>query len=97
MIISGGEKIWPTAVESVLASHPHIRECAVRGVEDAHWGQRVVAWIVVGEASPTLEEIRTWVKESLPPYCAPREVRLVDALPRTALGKIDGVALRALN
>jgi O-succinylbenzoic acid--CoA ligase len=97
LIISGGEKIWPTAVESVLASHPHVRECAVRGVEDAHWGQRVVAWIVVGEASPTLEEIRAWVKESLPPYCAPREVRIVEALPRTALGKIDGVALRALN
>ena len=97
LIISGGEKIWPTAVESALTGHPHVRECAVRGVEDAQWGQRVVAWIVADDAPPTLEDIRSWVKDTLPPYCAPREIRLVDALPRTALGKIDGVALRALR
>lgn len=97
MIISGGEKIWPHTVETVLAQHPLVRECAVRGVDDARWGQRVVAWIVPNEAPPTLDDIRTWTKTTLPPYCAPREIRLVESLPRTALGKIDGVALRALG
>ena len=97
MIVSGGEKIWPHDVETVLAQHPHVHECAVRGVPDAQWGQRVVAWIVPRETPPTLDDLRAWTKASLPPFCAPREVRIVEALPRTALGKIDGVALRALT
>jgi len=97
LIISGAEKIWPAQVEAVLATHPNIRECAVRGVNDSEWGQRVVAWIVTESNTPTLEELRALVKESLPPYCAPREIRIAKAIPRTALGKVDTPALHALT
>jgi O-succinylbenzoic acid--CoA ligase len=93
LIITGAEKVWPATVERVLEAHPAVRECVVRGVDDPEWGQRVVAWIApVGEA-PSLETLRGYVKESLPAYCAPRELRIVDALPRTSLGKIDVAAL----
>lgn len=89
LIVSGGEKIWPDAVEQVLATHPRVRECAVAGVVDAEWGQRVVAWIVASDATaPSLAEIRDHVATELPRYCAPREVVVVKELPRTSLGKV---------
>lgn len=93
LIITGAEKVWPLTVERVLETHPAVRECAVRGIDDPEWGQRVVAWIAPTGDTPTLETIRAHVKESLPAYCAPRELRIVDALPRTPLGKVDVVAL----
>lgn len=89
MIITGGENVWPDAVERVLAQHPLVAECAVAGVDDNEWGQRVVAWIVTkGESDPVLEAIREFVAASLPRFCAPRQLVFLDALPRTALGKV---------
>lgn len=89
MIITGGENVWPDAVERVLAQHPLVAECAIAGVVDDEWGQRVVAWIVTnGETVPVLEEIRDFVAESMPRFCAPRELVIMEELPRTALGKV---------
>jgi O-succinylbenzoic acid--CoA ligase len=89
MIITGGENVWPDAVERVLARHPLVAECAIAGVVDDEWGQRVVAWIVTnGETVPALENIRDFVAESMPRFCAPRELVIMEALPRTALGKV---------
>jgi O-succinylbenzoic acid--CoA ligase len=93
LIITGAEKVWPAAVESVLLTHPHVRDCVIRGIDDAEWGQRVVAFVVPAEATPSLDDIRSFVKRSLPPYCAPRELRIMQEIPRTALGKIDLGAL----
>jgi O-succinylbenzoic acid--CoA ligase len=89
MIITGGENVWPDAVERVLAAHPFIVECAVAGVVDAEWGERVVAWIVpsYGEAL-SLESIRDFVAQTLPRHCAPRQLIMVESLPRTSLGKV---------
>lgn len=95
LIITGGENVWPVSVERVLESHPSVRECVVRGVEDPEWGQRIVAWIAAEGDAPTLDELRNYVKESLPAFCAPRELRIVGSLPRTALGKVDVAALTA--
>lgn len=89
MINTGGEKVWPDAVEQALASHPGISEVAVVGLEDPEWGQRVVAVVVPASGSlPTLDAIRATVKATLPAYCAPRQVVLAESIPRTALGKI---------
>ncbi|NBN90000.1 MAG: hypothetical protein EBV24_06790 [Actinobacteria bacterium] len=89
MIITGGENVWPDAVERVLVQHPLVAECAVAGVEDDEWGQRVVAWIVTNaNDAPSLETIREFVAQSLPRFCAPRQIIIVDTLPRTALGKV---------
>lgn len=91
MIVTGGEKVWPEAVEAVLATHPSVQEVAVAGAPDPQWGQRVVAWVVPNPFAPPPElgELKAHVVEQLAPYCAPKELRLVDHLPRTALGKIQ--------
>jgi O-succinylbenzoic acid--CoA ligase len=90
MVITGGENVWPDAVERILVTLPSVQEVAVVGRDDDEWGQRVVAMIVPVDPArpPTLDELREEVKERLGPWAAPREVVLVDALPRTALGKI---------
>ena len=89
MIVTGGENVWPDAVEAALALHPAIAECAAAGVDDTEWGQRVVAWIVVRDVDvPSLENLRDFVSESLPRFCAPKQIVVVDELPRTSLGKV---------
>lgn len=89
MIITGGENVWPDSVERVLSRHPLVAECAVAGVDDNEWGQRVVAWIVTKDkVAPALEDLRDFVAESLPRFCAPRQLVVVDSLPRTSLGKV---------
>ena len=91
LIITGGENVWPDTVEAVLSTHPSVSEVAVAGVPDPEWGQRVVAWVVpaVDGDAPTLAYLRGHVGESLPMFCAPKELRLVESLPRTALGKVQ--------
>ncbi|MDO8361437.1 MAG: AMP-binding protein [Actinomycetota bacterium] len=88
LIITGGENVWPEPVEAVLRSHPSVADVGVAGVADADWGQRVVAWVVPAGTAPTLAELRAHVAETMPAFCAPRELRVVAALPRTALGKL---------
>ena len=90
MIVTGGEKVWPTPVEHVLLQHPEVADVAVAGRTDADWGQRVVAYVVPRDRAepPSLEALRAAVKEQLPAYMAPREVVAVDVLPKTPLGKV---------
>jgi O-succinylbenzoic acid--CoA ligase len=91
MIVTGGEKVWPTPVEQALLRHAAVADVAVAGRPDAEWGQRVVAYVVPCDraAPPSLESLRATVKEQLPAYMAPREVVAVDSLPRTPLGKVQ--------
>ncbi|HZQ26325.1 MAG TPA: AMP-binding protein [Acidimicrobiales bacterium] len=96
VIVTGGEKVWPAAVEAVLRDHPGVADVAVAGRPDDEWGQRVVAWVVpagAGAAPPSLEQLRAHAKERLPAYAAPKELVLIDDLPRTALGKVRRTAL----
>ncbi len=90
MIVTGGENVWPSPVEDALRTHPGVAEVAVAGRPDREWGQRVVAWVVPTREStpPTLDELRGHAREELPAWAMPREVRLVEALPRTAIGKV---------
>jgi O-succinylbenzoic acid--CoA ligase len=91
MIVTGGENVWPEAVEGVLATHPGVAEVAVAGVPDPEWGAVVTAWVVAADTThpPSLDELRDHVRATLPAFCAPRRLEVVDALPRTALGKIQ--------
>jgi O-succinylbenzoic acid--CoA ligase len=95
MIISGGENVWPGPVESALLTHPSVAEVAVGGTPDPEWGQRVVAWIVPADRAeqPALEELRRLVAESVAPYAAPRQLVLVDRLPRSSIGKVQRALL----
>jgi O-succinylbenzoic acid--CoA ligase len=94
-ISTGGLTVLPQPVEAALCSHPAVSDCAVFGVTDDRLGQRVVAAIVVrdGSAAPTLDALRAQVTRTLDATAAPRELHVVDALPRRGLGKIDRTAL----
>jgi O-succinylbenzoic acid--CoA ligase len=97
MIITGGENVWPTEVEKAVATFPGVERVAVVGVDDVQWGQRVVAWIVSSSAvAPSLDEVRQHVKQHLPSFCAPSELRVVQEIPTTSLGKVDFQALKKL-
>jgi len=90
LIITGGENVWPEAVEAVLAGAPGVGDVAVIGRDDDEWGQRVVAVVVPASSSdpPSLDALRGTVRAQLPAFCAPRQLLLVDTIERTALGKI---------
>ncbi len=90
LIITGGENVWPETVEAVLREAAGVADAAVAGVPDPEWGQRVVAWIVPADAAdpPSLTRLRAAVAERLPTFMAPKELVLIDVVPRTALGKI---------
>lgn len=90
LIITGGENVWPTAVERALSTHPSVAEVAVVGRPDAAWGQRVVAVVVPADAArpPSLDELRDWAKQVLPSYAAPTVLELAVNLPRTESGKV---------
>ena len=89
IIKTGGYKISALEIEEVLRTHPAVAECAVVGVEDAEWGERVCAALELAPACDlTLSELQGWVKERLAPYKVPRALSVVRALPRNALGKV---------
>lgn len=95
LIISGGEKIWPAPVEESISALPSVNEVAIVGRPDNEWGAIVTAVVVAADSSapPTLEELRDHVKQTLPAYCAPRRIEILDALPRTSLGKVERKSL----
>ena len=89
IIKTGGFKVSALEIEEVLRQHPAITECAVVGLADPEWGERVaVAVELDGEATLSLAELRPWAKEHLAPYKVPRALYVVDALPRNAMGKV---------
>ena len=105
LVVTGGLKVAPAVVEDALAGQPGIGEVVVVGVEDARWGQRVVAAVVPtsapgsaagGAAAPTLEEVRRRVAAVVAPHAAPRQLLLLDALPLRGPGKPDRARLREL-
>ncbi|MGH9047213.1 MAG: AMP-binding enzyme [Acidimicrobiales bacterium] len=95
VVVTGAEKVWPNAVEAVLLAHPKVAEIAVWKRPDPEWGERVVAWVVPADRSdpPTLGELAGLAGESLARWSAPKELVLVDVLPRTASGKVRRTAL----
>ena len=89
MIITGGENVYSTEVENALATHPAVAACAVFGVPDVDWGERVHAVVVLADgASTSPEELRAHVKTLIAPYKAPRTIEFADSLPLSGAGKI---------
>ncbi|MDB4997252.1 MAG: AMP-dependent synthetase and ligase [Myxococcaceae bacterium] len=95
LIISGGENVYPAEVEGILAQHPDVAEATLVGVPDPKWGE-VGRAIVVARAGSNLDAdtLLAFARERLARYKVPKDVRFVDALPRTAAGKIDKPLLR---
>lgn len=89
MVISGGENVYPAEVEQALFRHPAIADVAVVGVPDPQWGETVAAVAVLKpEADLSAQELIDWARERLAHFKCPRRVDFVDALPRTATGKV---------
>jgi o-succinylbenzoate---CoA ligase len=88
VITTGAEKVWPDLVERTLMAHPGVAEVAVWKRSDPEWGERVVAWVVPTDDAPSLDELRQIVADGIAPWAAPKELVLVDDLPRTAAGKV---------
>ena len=89
IIKTGGFKVSALEVEDVLREHPAISDCAVVGMEDLEWGERVCAALVLAkDGFLTLEELRDWSRERLAPYKMPSRMIPVDELPRNAMGKV---------
>jgi len=88
VITTGAEKVWPDLVERVLIAHPGVAEVAVWKRSDPEWGERVVAWVVPSDDAPSLEDLRQIVADTIAPWAAPKELVIVDDLPRTAAGKV---------
>jgi acyl-CoA synthetase (AMP-forming)/AMP-acid ligase II len=89
MIVSGGENVFPREVEDLLADHEAVEEVAVIGVEDAEFGQRLKAFVVLrSDAEVSSQDLTAHVKAHLASFKAPREVEFLDELPRNATGKV---------
>lgn len=97
MIITGGENVYPIEVEQVMYRHPAVNEVAVIGVPDTAWGESIVAVVaLVPEGRVTDAELLTWTRERVAHFKSPKRVEFVDALPRTATGKVLKRDLREL-
>jgi acyl-CoA synthetase (AMP-forming)/AMP-acid ligase II len=100
MIVSGGENVYPIEVEKTLAAHPEVAEASVIGVDDEQYGQRLAAFVVLAtdaqldrEATP--DALKQHVRENLANYKVPREITVLDELPRGSTGKILRAELQA--
>ena len=97
IIKTGGFKVSALEIEEVLRSHPVIADCAVVGVADQEWGERVSAAVELRpNATLSLGDLQEWAKARLAPYKVPRAMCTVDALPRNAVGKVMKPAVAAL-
>ncbi|HLW24055.1 MAG TPA: long-chain-fatty-acid--CoA ligase [Steroidobacteraceae bacterium] len=95
MIISGGENIYSAEVENALAEHAGVAQCAVIGVPDREWGERVHAIVVpTSGAAPTVEDLIEHCRSLIAAYKCPRSIEFTDALPLSAAGKVLKAELR---
>ena len=98
MIVTGGENVYPVEVENALHDHPHVQDVAVIGIPDPRWGEAVTALVVPAPAVGMAADhaaIIAFCHERIAGFKCPKSVRLVDAIPRNAAGKILRRELRA--
>ena len=94
---TGGHKVSALEIEEALRDHPAVAECAVVGVADEEWGERVAAALVLRDGNTLeLEDLRDWAKQRLATHKVPSRLLLLDALPRNAMGKVTKPAVKSL-
>jgi acyl-CoA synthetase (AMP-forming)/AMP-acid ligase II len=95
MIVTGGENVFPIEVENILLQHPSVADCAVFGIPDNIWGERICAAAELRshhEADPA--ELMAFLNERIAGYKVPKQIEIVAALPRTATGKVQRTKVR---
>jgi len=88
LIISGGENVYPAEIESVLRSHPAVADAGVVGLADERWGQVPAAFVVLKENLVDEVVLQTFCAERLARFKVPKQIWLVESLPRNASGKL---------
>lgn len=98
LIITGGVNVYPAEVERVFLDHPAVAEAAVFGVPDGEWGERVCAAVVtVAGSTIAAAEMSAWARPHLAAAQRPKDIVVVDDLPRTGSGKVRRSELRQLR
>lgn len=96
MIVTGGENVYSVEVENIIARHPAVQQCAVIGVQDGRYGERVHAVLVLQPGkSVTLDEIRSFCIDAIAGYKCPRSIEVREAMPLSPMGKILKAKLRS--
>jgi malonyl-CoA/methylmalonyl-CoA synthetase len=94
---TGGHKVSALEIEEALRQHPAVAECAIVGIPDAEWGERVAAAVALRDGHALdLHSLRTWTKELLAAHKLPSRLLVLDALPRNAMGKVMKPVLKDL-
>jgi malonyl-CoA/methylmalonyl-CoA synthetase len=96
IIKSGGYKISALEIEEVLRTHPNINDCSVVGIDDEEWGELVVAAIISNDDNLDTNALNKWIREKMPSYKVPRKYKIVEELPRNAMGKVTKNELKKL-
>jgi malonyl-CoA/methylmalonyl-CoA synthetase len=96
IIKSGGYKISALEIEEVLRKYLGIKDCGVVGIDDAEWGELVVASLIANENEIDLKALNTWLKDKLPNYKMPRKYIFQEDLPRNVMGKVTKNELKKL-
>ena len=96
MVVTGGVNVYPAEMEQVLVNHPSVADVAGIGLPHPDLGEQLIALVVPAdpEAPPPVDELQAWCEARLSRFKCPREIRLVDDLNRSALGKLDKRSLR---
>ena len=96
MIVTGGENVYSSEVETVLNQHPAVLEAAVIGVSDEIYGEKVIAVVTTkSETDLTLDELTDFCRAKIGGYKIPKQIHIVESLPKSALGKILKTELRS--
>jgi fatty-acyl-CoA synthase len=96
MVITGGFNVYPRAVEDALEAHPGVASACVFGVPDDHWGEIVVAAVVLRDAETPIADLLAHVRARKGPVQTPKRIEVVERIPLTAVGKPDKKALRRM-
>jgi fatty-acyl-CoA synthase len=95
MIVSGGYNVYPREVEDVLAAHPAVREVVVVGLPDDKWGEAVTGFVVLREGvTASADDLIAFARQSLAGYKAPKDIRFINEVPKSAVGKLLRRAVR---
>jgi acyl-CoA synthetase (AMP-forming)/AMP-acid ligase II len=98
MVITGGVNVYPREVEELLFGHPAVSDVAVIGVPDEKWGERLRAFIVPNDGQTIdADSIASFCDGKLASYKVPKDVAVIDALPRNANGKVLKTELRKVG
>nr|NIP31539.1 AMP-binding protein [Candidatus Dadabacteria bacterium]NIQ16321.1 AMP-binding protein [Candidatus Dadabacteria bacterium] len=97
IIKSGGYKISAIEIEEILREFPGIKECAVVGIEDKTWGEKIGAVVVLKSDNIfNINQLREWAKDKIANYKLPTLLRVENSLPRNVMGKVDKIKVKEL-